>query len=132
VDSTLSQVSYGTRWRVAHTRASPSPQPAVVGDRHTGRSASILAVENQELGHDVFGINGYDTCSLVPSQELVNRYFPQIPVRSALGGCATLVSYNKATRLLGYRPRYSWRTSDFRDWLESTVGRRLKMPMHPQ
>ena len=29
------------------------------------------------------------------------------------------VSHEKATRLLGYQPRYSWRESDFRSWLET-------------
>jgi nucleoside-diphosphate-sugar epimerase len=115
----------------------PGPPPPrnllwSVTDARDVAQAFRLAVKNKELAHNVFGITGYDTCSLVPSQELVTRYFPQVPVGSALEGCATLASYNKATRLLGYRPRYSWRTSDFQDWLESTIGPRRKMPIHSQ
>jgi len=97
----------------------PSPRNLLwaVGDARDVAQAFRLAVEDRELLHEVFAINSHETCSFVPTRELIARYFAQVPVRTVLDGFATLVSCEKATRLLGYQPNYSWRTSDFRDWL---------------
>lgn len=92
-----------------------------VGDARDVAQCFRLAVENSELLHEVFALNSYETCSFTPTRELVARYFPQVPVRSALEGFATLVSCEKAVRLLGYQPRHSWHSSDFADWLERSV-----------
>jgi nucleoside-diphosphate-sugar epimerase len=104
----------------------PGPPPPrnllwAVGDARDVAQAFRLAVENRELLHEVFAINGNDTCSLIPTAELIARYFPLVPLRAALDGFAALVSCEKAARLLGYKPRYSWRESDFRNWLDATI-----------
>jgi nucleoside-diphosphate-sugar epimerase len=98
----------------------PSPRNNLwaVTDARDAAQAFRLAVEDDRLKHDVFFINGDDTCSTVESRELVARHFPGVPLKSPLEGHASLVSHAKATRLLGYRPRYTWRKSDFADWLE--------------
>ena len=46
------------------------------------------------------------------------RSSPDIPFRAPLQGHASLWSHAKATRLLGYHPRYTWRQSDFQSWIE--------------
>jgi len=97
----------------------PSPRNNLwaVTDARDAAQAFRLAVEDDRLLHEVFFINGDDTCSLVESRTLVERHYPQTPLRTPLEGYASLVSHEKATRLLGYRPRYSWRQSNFYDWL---------------
>jgi nucleoside-diphosphate-sugar epimerase len=77
-----------------------------------------LAVENASIVHDVFAINAEDTCSFTPSAELVARHYPRVELTARLDGFATLVSIEKAKRLLGYKPEFSWRRSDFQAWLE--------------
>ena len=89
-----------------------------VSDGRDVAQAVRLGIENQVLLHEVFAINASETCSLVPTRELVARYFAPVPLRAQLEGFASLVSHEKATRLLGYRPQYSWRKSDFWDWLQ--------------
>jgi nucleoside-diphosphate-sugar epimerase len=44
-----------------------------------------------------------------PSAELVAEVFPDVPVRKALGTNETLLSIDKARRVLGYEPEHSWR-----------------------
>jgi UDP-glucose 4-epimerase len=104
----------------------PAPRKLLWGftDARDVAQAFRLAIENKELVHEVFAINGADTCSLIPTRELLAHHFPQVPVRAALEGFATLVSNDKATRLLGYKPQYTWRSSDFRDWLEPIMRSR--------
>jgi nucleoside-diphosphate-sugar epimerase len=98
----------------------PSPRNNLwaVTDARDAAQAFRRAVENDRLLHEVFFINGDDTCSFLESRALVERHYPGVPLRAPLEGQASLVSHDKATRLLGYRPRYSWRHSDFHDWLQ--------------
>lgn len=48
--------------------------------------------------------------------ELISRFYPDVPVKVPLESYAALVSHEKATRMLGYRPQYTWRKSEFEDW----------------
>ena len=89
-----------------------------VTDARDAAQAFRLAVENSKLKHEVFLINGDDTCSLEETPKLIARWFPNVPLKKPLTGFDTLLSHDKATRLLGYQPRYTWRNSDFRRWLE--------------
>jgi UDP-glucose 4-epimerase len=44
-----------------------------------------------------------------PNAELVAEVFPGVEVRGELGVNDTLLSIEKARRLLGYDPKHSWR-----------------------
>ncbi|MBM3802234.1 MAG: NAD(P)-dependent oxidoreductase [Acidimicrobiia bacterium] len=102
----------------------PSPWKLLwaVTDARDAAQAFRLAVENQTLLHEVLAINGEDTCSFVETRELISRRYPAVPLKASLDGYASLVSHEKATRLLGYRPRFTWRVGEFRDWLDRTEG----------
>ena len=41
--------------------------------------------------------------------ELLAEQFPGVPVTRALGPNETLLSIDKARRVLGFEPRHSWR-----------------------
>lgn len=86
-------------------------------------SAFALALGAEHLHHEVFAINGFDTCSLAPTAELLAEHFPEVPCRAPFPDHASVVSFDKATHLLGYRPRHSWRESDFHDWFTSLGSR---------
>ena len=99
----------------------PGPPPPknllwAVTDARDAAQAFRLAVENNTLQHEVLQINGADTCSTVETPVLIARHFPGVPLRAPLEGFASLVSHARATRLLGYQPRYSWRHGDFAEW----------------
>ena len=89
-----------------------------VTDARDAAQAFRLALENKAIEHEVFLINGADTCSLVETETLASRYYADVPVRRQLCGFDSFVSTAMAQRLLGYRPRYTWRESEFRDWME--------------
>jgi UDP-glucose 4-epimerase len=44
-----------------------------------------------------------------PNAELVAEIFPGVETRGELGENTTLLSIDKARRLLGYDPQHSWR-----------------------
>jgi hypothetical protein len=44
-----------------------------------------------------------------PNEELLAEVFPDVPVKKPLGPNETLLSIDKARRLLGYKPQHSWR-----------------------
>ena len=90
-----------------------------VTDARDGAQAFRLAVENERIEHEVFQINAGDTSSLLETSELIARHYPNVPLKANLEGYASLVSHEKATRLLGYRPQYTWRQSDFKTWMDS-------------
>jgi nucleoside-diphosphate-sugar epimerase len=94
-----------------------------VTDVRDAARAFRLAVENDEIVHEVFLINGDVTCSTVKTRALISRYYPDVPVKTPLEGNASLASNKKAARMLGYRPQYTWRESDFQIWMESDAGR---------
>lgn len=88
-----------------------------VTDARDAAQAFRLAAENDVIQHDVFQVVGSETCSLTATDELVTRYFPDVPLTSPLHNFDSFVSHARATRMLGYQPNYSWRNSDFALWL---------------
>jgi len=101
----------------------PGPPPPrnllwAVSDARDVAHAFRLAVEDTAITHEVFAVNSAHTCSMTPTLELVRRHYPRVELRAPLDGFATLVSVDKACRLLGYKPRFTWRSSDFQVWLE--------------
>ena len=101
----------------------PGPPPPknllwAVTDARDAAHAFRLAIENNTIRHEVLQINGADTCSTVETSELIAQHFPEVPLRAPLEGFASLVSYARATRLLGYHPRHTWRNSDFSAWCQ--------------
>ena len=88
-------------------------------DARDAAQAFRLAVENDTIRHEVFLINGSDTCSKAPTPSLIARHFAGVPLKAPLEGLASLWSHAKATSLLGYQPRYTWRQSDFQSWMET-------------
>jgi UDP-glucose 4-epimerase len=43
------------------------------------------------------------------NRELVAEVFPEVPVHGDIAGNGTLLSIDKARRVLGYAPEHSWR-----------------------
>ena len=60
-------------------------------------------------GFERFIIAAADTVMSRPNAELVAEVFPEVPLRDGVGAHETLLSIDKARRLLGYDPVHSWR-----------------------
>ena len=78
-------------------------------DGRDGAQAVLKALELDTVGFDRFIIAAADTVMSRSNSELVAEVFPDVPVTRDLGEHDTLLSINKARRLLGYDPQHSWR-----------------------
>jgi UDP-glucose 4-epimerase len=78
-------------------------------DARDGAQAVRLALESDMTGTEVFIIANADTVISRPNAALVNEFYPDVEVRGDLGEHDTLLSIEKARRLLGYQPAHSWR-----------------------
>ncbi len=66
------------------------------------------ALESGVAGADVFIVAAADTVMTRPSADLMAEVFPDVPLRRPVEGRDTLLSIEKAERLLGYRAVHSW------------------------
>ncbi|TDP99700.1 MULTISPECIES: NAD-dependent epimerase/dehydratase family protein [unclassified Leifsonia] len=78
-------------------------------DARDGAQAIRRALEWDTTGFDRFIIAAADTVMSRPNDELVAEVFPGVPLKRELGVNDTLLSIDKARRVLGYAPTHSWR-----------------------
>ena len=78
-------------------------------DARDGAQAVERALTSAPVGFDTFIIAAADTVMTRPNGELLHEVFPDVPRRGEVGTNETLLSIDKARRLLGYAPQHSWR-----------------------
>ncbi|MFC0682834.1 NAD-dependent epimerase/dehydratase family protein [Lysobacter korlensis] len=78
-------------------------------DARDGAQAVLKALETREPGFEAFIIAAADTVMSRSSADLAEAVFPGTPVTKELGEHETMLSIDKARRLLGYEPEHSWR-----------------------
>jgi nucleoside-diphosphate-sugar epimerase len=77
-------------------------------DARDGAQAIRKALETPITGAEVFIIANADTVMSRPNAELVAEIFPGVPFDASVGSNETLLSIQKARRMLGYEPEHSW------------------------
>jgi UDP-glucose 4-epimerase len=78
-------------------------------DARDGAQAVRRALEFEGVGLEVFVIANADTVMSRTSASLAAEFFPDVPVTKELGEHETMLSIDKARRVLGYEPEHSWR-----------------------
>jgi len=78
-------------------------------DGRDGAQAVLRALELDAPGFDRFIIAAADTVMSRSNADLVAEVFPEVTVTGDLGEHDTLLSIEKARRVLGYSPQHSWR-----------------------
>jgi nucleoside-diphosphate-sugar epimerase len=78
-------------------------------DGRDGAQAVRLALEHQATGVDVFVIANADTVMSRHSADLAAEVYPGVSVTRELSEHETMLSIDKARRVLGFEPRHSWR-----------------------
>ena len=78
-------------------------------DGRDGAQAVRRALEHEMTGTEVFVIANADTVTSQPSAKLAAEVYPGVPVTKELGEHETMLSIDKARRVLGYEPQHSWR-----------------------
>jgi UDP-glucose 4-epimerase len=71
--------------------------------------ACLLALTRPFEGHQIFHITSNDTLSELPTDELLDRWFPNVPRRPTTRDARwSLIGGTRAAEVLGYIPRYRW------------------------
>ncbi|MFI6270108.1 NAD-dependent epimerase/dehydratase family protein [Micromonospora zamorensis] len=78
-------------------------------DARDGAQAVERALAHDQPGADVFIIANADTVMTRSSASLMAEVYPGVEIRKELGEHETLLSIDKARRVLGYEPQHSWR-----------------------
>lgn len=78
-------------------------------DARDGAQAVRRALDHDSPGAEVFIIAAADTVMTAPNDALLDDVFPDVPRRDGIGEHTTLLSIDKARRVLGYSPEHSWR-----------------------
>lgn len=68
-----------------------------------------VGLEADFEGADHFIIAAADTCMNRTNADLMAEVFPGVTLREGIGDHETLLSVDKARKVLGYDPQYSWR-----------------------
>ena len=79
-------------------------------DGRDGAQAVARALEHGKPGFEAFVIANEDTVMSRSSASLAAEVFPNVTVTRELGEHETMLSIDKAKRLLGFAPEHSWRT----------------------
>src|ERR1700737_792974 len=78
-------------------------------DSRDAAQAVRKALEASLKGFEAFIIANAETVMSRPNAELIAECFPGVPIKKELAPNETLLSIDKARRVLGYNPQYSWR-----------------------
>jgi nucleoside-diphosphate-sugar epimerase len=78
-------------------------------DARDGSQAIARALTVAPVGFEQYIIAAADTVMSRPNAELLAEVFPDVPVAREVGPNETLLSIEKARRMLGYAPQHSWR-----------------------
>lgn len=61
------------------------------------------------LGYQVFNVANDDLSVDLTTAEVIERFYPEVPLRREMGEFETFYSNEKARRLVGFAPQHSWR-----------------------
>ena len=68
-----------------------------------------LGLKKDGLGYQVFNAGNDHNGAVIPSNELAEKYFPNVPVSRELGEHEALFSNRKIREILGFKEQHNWR-----------------------
>lgn len=78
-------------------------------DARDGAQCIRKALESKIKGFEPFIVANNDTVMSKPNKELMAAVFPDVEFKREVGLNETLLSIDKAKKMLGFAPQYSWR-----------------------
>ena len=78
-------------------------------DARDAARCTRMALESDITGAENFIVAANDTIMNRPNSELMNAVFPDVPIKAGTGDFETLISNDKARKMFGWEPFYSWR-----------------------
>ena len=70
---------------------------------------SEMCIRDRLKGADNFIIAADDTVMEEDNKLLLDKVFPNIQIKGEIGKNKTLLSNEKAKKILGFKPEYSWK-----------------------
>jgi nucleoside-diphosphate-sugar epimerase len=61
------------------------------------------------LGYQVFNVSNDDTSVGITSAEVIERFYPTVPIQRPIDGHQTFYANDRARELVGFSPSHSWR-----------------------
>ena len=77
-------------------------------DNRDAARAFRKAIETNLGGHEIFFIAAENTRCVIPTRELIDKYFPEAELKKEFKGNESLEDNSKAKRILNFTPRYRW------------------------
>ncbi|MEP1445290.1 MAG: NAD(P)-dependent oxidoreductase [Paraglaciecola sp.] len=68
-----------------------------------------LCLEKDGLGYQVFNAANDNNSAVIPSKELIQRFFPNVPITRELAEHEGLFSNRKIREVLGFKEQHNWR-----------------------
>lgn len=78
-------------------------------DVRDAAKACCQALEAPTISHEAMYIAAEDIRFDTPTETLIQQFLPNTEIRHPLPGITSVISIEKARRLIGFRPEYSWR-----------------------
>jgi nucleoside-diphosphate-sugar epimerase len=79
-------------------------------DVRDAAAACRLALAAPTAGHEAILIAAADIRFDAPTEKLLQTLAPQVEIRRPLPDRTSVISLEKAARILGYKPQYSWQS----------------------
>jgi nucleoside-diphosphate-sugar epimerase len=77
-------------------------------------TACRMAIESSGWsGHEKLFLNADDTMVNVPTMEAIRTVYPGVPLRRQFDGFEAPISTERARKVIGWRPKHSWRDARF-------------------
>ncbi|MCJ8322286.1 MAG: NAD(P)-dependent oxidoreductase [Rhizobiales bacterium] len=68
-----------------------------------------LCLEKDGLGYEVFNAGNDENGAILPTKDLIEKFFPNVPITRELGEYEALFSNRKIREMLGFKEQHSWR-----------------------
>jgi hypothetical protein len=80
-------------------------------DVRDAAAACRQAIEADGIGFAPLNVTAADTLASQPTEELIRRHCPGTALRASIPAFGSGFSIERARRLIGWAPRFSWRTT---------------------
>lgn len=81
---------------------------AYIDARDLGQMVDLM-LHKDGLGFEIFNASNDNHSVNLTTQEIIDRYYQDVPLKRPLEGEETVYSNEKAKRLLGFAPVHNWR-----------------------
>jgi nucleoside-diphosphate-sugar epimerase len=67
-----------------------------------------LCVQKDNLGYQVFNAGNDENGAIIPNKEIIERFFPNVPITRELEENEALFSNQKIREVLGFKEQHNW------------------------